>query len=390
MAGMAYPLLVLLLLNTLCVHVADAALRLRVDGAQLIDPSGKPIVLTGFNWVLAAHHIHEGEGKFMKSILPGTNVVRLVGILWDNESPPQPGTDCMTNAPPYFDDACFKELDFLVKQATDAGLWVILTLRGAVAATNVFNDPTLKNHMYQMWSYVAAHYKDTDRIAAYEIMSEPRDKSATPAQVRDFYTGGCAAAQAIDPATPCMVGPGPYYKLWHFDTDILIPNNTNVIYTFDYFVPERYSFGKEQMPTFPGTYECKDLYRGFQPLTKFCTGKKRGNQPTVFNASWNKRNFVDFAEPLRTTAQVPIFVNQWGVVHGVSEAAGRYEYMSSTAKSLQELGIGWSWWVWRGGGGDTWAHGSMEFVYDHINGTVEVDQRAVDAVKPYMGTDRHK
>ena len=59
-----------LLLSVLCVYseTVHAALRLRADGGQLIDPSGKPIVLTGFNWVLASHHIHEGEGKFMKSI----------------------------------------------------------------------------------------------------------------------------------------------------------------------------------------------------------------------------------------------------------------------------------------------------------------------------------
>merc|ERR1712232_1150720 len=95
---------------------------------------------------------------------------------------------------------------------------------------------------------------------------------------------------------------------------IIIPNNTNVIYTFDYFEPERYSFGKEQMPMYPGTYECKDLYRGFQPLTKFCDGPKRGNQPTVFDGAWNKNNFVKFATPLRDNFSVPILMNQWGVV----------------------------------------------------------------------------
>jgi hypothetical protein len=363
---------------------AAPALRLKVDGGQLIEPSGKPIVLTGFNWVLSANHIHAGEGKFMKSVLPNTNVVRLVGILWDNENPPQPGTDCMTSTPPYFDDACFKQLDFLVEQAAAAGIWVILTMRGAEAATNVFNDPTLRAKLYMMWGHVAAHYKDVDYIAAYEIMSEPRDKSATPTQVRDFYTAGCAAAQAVDPATPCMVGPGPYYKLWHFDEDMIITNNSNVIYTFDYFVPERFSFGKEQMPTYPGTYKCDDLYRGFSH--ECCTGQKGGNEREVFNATWNKNNFQKWAVPVRKNFSVPIFVNQWGVVHGVNESAGRYAYMSDTARSLQELNIGWTWWVWRGGGADTWAHGSMEFVYEHTNGTVEVDQLAVDAVKPYMGS----
>ena len=96
-------------------------------------------------------------------------------------------------------------------------------------------------------------------------------------------TLGCAAAQAVDPATPCMVGPGPYYKLWKFDSEMLISNNSNVIYTFDYFVPERFSFGKQQMPTYPGEYECKDLYRGFVP--ECCTGEKKGNEKQALNTS---------------------------------------------------------------------------------------------------------
>jgi hypothetical protein len=133
------------------------------------------------------------------------------------------------------------------------------------------------------------------------------------------------------------------------DEDMIITNNSNVIYTFDYFVPERFSFGKEQMPTYPGTYKCDDLYRGFSH--ECCTGQKGGNEREVFNATWNKNNFQKWAVPVRKIFSVPIFVNQWGVVHGVNESGGRYAYMSDTARSLQELNIGWTWWVWRGGGG---------------------------------------
>ena len=37
--------------------------------------------------------------------------------------------------------------------------------------------------------------------------------------------------------------PGPYHKLWRFAPTMLL-DNKNVIYTFDYFVPEAFTFGE--------------------------------------------------------------------------------------------------------------------------------------------------
>ena len=67
-----------------------------------------------------------------------------------------------------------------------------------------------------MWEHVSEHYATFDRIAAYEILSEPRDKAINSSAVRDFYEGGCAAVAKADPRTPCMVGNAPYYKLYTF------------------------------------------------------------------------------------------------------------------------------------------------------------------------------
>ena len=61
-----------------------APLRLAVNGSSLLDPSngGTPIRLTGFNWVLT--HLHEGDGAYMRSLMPDANVARIVGVLWDD------------------------------------------------------------------------------------------------------------------------------------------------------------------------------------------------------------------------------------------------------------------------------------------------------------------
>ena len=75
--GVTWPLL-------LAVHVsADSALRLRVDGSLLIDPyTNEPINLHGVNWW--SGYFQSDDGLDLETQLPSANLVRLVGILWDN------------------------------------------------------------------------------------------------------------------------------------------------------------------------------------------------------------------------------------------------------------------------------------------------------------------
>eukprot|EP00041_Stephanoeca_diplocostata_P027898 m.778831 g.778831 ORF g.778831 m.778831 type:complete len:397 (+) comp23273_c0_seq11:557-1747(+) len=360
-----------------------STVRLHIQGHQLFDHTGSAVRLTGFNWPL--EHVHPGDGKLMLRKLRGANVARIIGVLWDNSDSP---TDCYTDTAPYFKETCYGPLDAAVKAATEAGVWVVLTARCAFAAgqayasdpmANVFHNSTLRNMLYVAWEHVAAHYASWDYIAAYEVLAEPRDKNVNASVVKEFYKGACAVVQSADPNTPCMVGPAPYYKIWHFTSDILLPENPNVIYTFDYFIPPDWCFGASTMPTYPGTYTCAEMVGG-EPWTDLLC--PHGSAATVnFTAEWNAQNFARFAAPILKTA--PVFVNQWSVVHGVPASNGRYTFMSDVARSLQHMGIGWAWWVWRGGG-DGWAHGSSEFVYQWTNGTIEYDDAAFAAVAPYV------
>jgi hypothetical protein len=167
---------------------------------------------------------------------------------------------------------------------------------------------------------VAAHYASWDYIAAYEVMAEPRDKAAAPAIVTEFYRGACNAVQVVDSHTPCMVGPGPYYKLWKFTPDILLLDNPNVIYTFDYFSPEAFVFGEPSIPTYPGTYNCTTLFTDV--WVPECCPDGAGAKVS-FDAGWSAANFAKWAIPIKQRG-VPVFVNQWTTVHGVPASAGRY------------------------------------------------------------------
>ena len=88
---------------------------------------------------------------------------------------------------------------------------------------------------------------------------------------------------------------------------------------------------------------------------------------------------------------VPVWLNQWAPIYGIGANGGRYDFVRELAATLQQLDIGWAWWTWRGGGDAGWKHGSMEIVYDYANGTVGMDQPAVDALAPHMSVhDRRR
>jgi len=370
--------------------------RLTVSGNKLLDPSGTPVRLTGFNWQIG--RTGSDPGALMKQLAPNATVARLVGILWGNTNPLQthPNKECMTQEPPnYFNDKCFDELDPWVKSATDAGLWVILAVRGEyVAGQNfdsdagsvVFRNETLRSMAYAMWRHVAAHYASFDRIAAYEILSEPRDKTVEPSAVREFYQGGCAATQQVDPQTPCMVGNAPYYKLWNFGDETVLLNSSNVIYTFDYFNPDQFVFGtpdSKSAPAIPkygtgSSYECSTLYKGWSQVCQHWGGAKAS---IPFDKQWHTHNLQMYAETLK---QFPLFMNQFEVVHGVSAEAGRYEYIGDLLAVAKELDIGWAWWTWAGGNSDGWSHGSAEVVFRFPNGTIMIDTPVLDAMGPYF------
>mgnify|MGYP002632450288 CR=1 FL=1 len=404
--------------------------RLTVNGSQLIDPSGKSVRLRGFNWQTGRQQ--PGDGALMHTVAPGANMVRLVGVLWGNTrsyqesvtttaAPPSAAMrsrdddellddphllwpeeprlgsieDCLTESPPtYFNDKCFAELDAWVRDAAAANLWVILAVRGMYIAgqdyqdkpgTVVFRNETLRGMMNAMWTHVATHYAAFDNIAAYEILSEPRDKDIDAASVNAFYSAGCDAVQSADPRTPCIVGTAPYYKLYTFGESTLIPRNPNVIYTFDYFNPDSYVFGtSDEVAHYNQSYPCQALYKGWSQVCH-TWGVKTLSDPILFDRGWHAHNVATFLTPIQQKYSVPILANQWLAVHGLTREAGRYDYMSDFMSVMESAHVSWAWWTYIGGdAGDQWKHGSSEVVYKKTDGSIMLDDDALDTMAPFL------
>ena len=296
----------------------------------------------------------------LRRALPAANCIRFVGLLWHDSVMSNDGLECASDDPAlgYIDATCLAYVDALIKQATDAGLWVILAARAKYAAGWGLGQPDVWSHepaghevrrrMLAMWQFIAKRYKGVERIAGYEIMSEPRTKTVSQSNVRDFMRQGCEAVHREDPRALCVVGPRPFYKLWEFNDDILQPPGSNTLYTFDFFVPkkfvmsdtaketERYCSHGEGCfgSTYPEKYQCKDVYDTWwhgQP------GCKDSHSMITVDASFLRRTLEKFAADFGRRHNVPLFCNQWGVKDEVFEFNGRFRYARDFLSALSEF-----------------------------------------------------
>jgi|EP01047_Picozoa_sp_COSAG01_P029582 hypothetical protein len=139
--------------------------RLRFKGAQLSEPEapGKPVLLRGFNldFKLGSDYPYPIEqDRALKSLLPGTNLVRLVMNHWQDS---EGEGDCATDVPPYYTtQQCLEQFDRVLAWSTgELGAWSVITARSALAAGDggpgrtIFTNATLKDQWLAMWGGLA-------------------------------------------------------------------------------------------------------------------------------------------------------------------------------------------------------------------------------------------
>jgi aryl-phospho-beta-D-glucosidase BglC (GH1 family) len=276
---------------------ADLTPRLVVSGSTVLDPGGHEVVLRGYNWGEWGTAI---ERDAADNAAQGANSVRLPLRWWGDW---KPGVDCRADdAPGHIDPDHLAVLDETVRWATDQRLWTVVFVdsnngqgAGVDAADNFWTDADARAKFVEVWQFLAARYRDTPYIAAYEILPEPRPPGVSDADVKAFYDDMIAAIRAIDPRTPIVVGPNDAYNLNHLAAAYTTVDD-NLIYTGDYFIFD-------------------DPLARFDDLTSF-----------------------------RATFDAPVWVNQVGIPSGKPDALAKAEQVLAALDANQ---IGWAWWTYR-------------------------------------------
>ena len=322
--------------------------RLTVQGSEILDPSGNPIILRGFNW--GDWDIAQQQDA-ADNVSQGANVVRIpFSWYYDSSGTTGCGTGQDTydpNSPQtgYINPSDLAILDQEVTWATSAHLWTDIVARGEDC--DFWTNPKIIPEFIAMWTFVAQHYKNTPYIGAYELISEPSpaklpNKDPNNPEVKALYEKTIAAIRTIDPKTPIIVGAAQTYDIRDLPA-IYMSDQSNLIYTADFFEP--YSYVLEDKGTSPGTAS----YPGYFPDTSGANKKTYtcvypGQGTTVLLNKTFLAGLLSCATSFRSTYNVPVWINQVGIR---TATPGSSQYIQDTLDLFRSDNLGFAWWTYR-------------------------------------------
>ncbi|HTL97328.1 MAG TPA: cellulase family glycosylhydrolase [Holophagaceae bacterium] len=335
--------------------VQGAPARLRISGADILGPDGKPLTLRGWNW--GRWGITQPDDA-ARNGSEGANCVRIPLRWWGYyDGKGIDSRDDAQTATAGIDPGHLAILDGMVEQASKAKLWIILFIdsncgqdgtQGAPAdlsmvqycdpkglypnGHNFWTDPDARARFIEAWKFIAARYKDTPYLGMFEPLPEPNPASADDADITTFYGQVMTALRPVAPGIPFLLGPR-LYKM----TDASKAYNTawsDVVYTGDLFV---HTGGTQAQ-------NIADLTTRLQAL-------------------------VD----LRAANRVPVFVQQAGVQSGEDPDLA---YLDALLPLLNQNGVGYTYWMYR----DTLNPDAYGVIYQDGNGGWITKQPFLDAI----------
>ncbi len=218
-----------------------------------------------------------------------------------------------------------KSLDWVVANATKAGLGVILDEHDFGPCSSDVAMCRVK--LPAVWRQLAARYSAEPSSVAFELLNEPHgelDTETWNAMIPELLS----IVRSNNPTRTVIVGPARSYRPSMLPTLRLPPDDRNILVTFHYYGPFRF--------THQGTSwsNIKDL-RGV-------TWGSRADRQTLrdhFNeiGSWARKN------------RRPLLVGEFGVYdEGGVPVAMRADYAAAVTCEAERHGFAWAYWQFDG------------------------------------------
>lgn len=332
--------------------------RLRTQGDKIYYPSGKEAMLRGFTWgTWGTTRFHDAD----RNTHEGANTVRIV-LRWWGKYYDDSVDSRDDDAPGNIDPEHLDELDRMVEQASEKGLWIDLAidsdcgqngLQQDVPGTQAYCDPTGKygsaGHNFwtdkearakfiETWKFVADRYKKTPYIGMFELLPEPNPITFPASEISKFYQELIAAVHPIDSRTPLLIGSRVYMiklvESSYIDTD------APIIYTGNLFAhPEIGAYGD-----------------------------------VMYDLEYRLSHLIDFREK----HNVPVFVQQTGVRS--ADDPGEI-YTNAVLALLNKNSVGWDWWEYRQQGPFAGGYGVW---YVKVDGTWVKKEAVSSVISKYL------
>ncbi|NDL57464.1 glycoside hydrolase family 5 protein [Phytoactinopolyspora mesophila] len=328
---------------------------IRVDGDQLVDDSGRPVLLRGFGlggWMNMENFISGYPGTesqtraAMRSTLGAEGYARFFDTFLrdffdedDAQMLSSLGVNCLRvpfnyrhfeddDAPFVLREDGFRLLDRVIDICARHGIYTILDLHAAPGGQNHHwhsDNPThhaffwvhrhFQDRVVYLWEALAERYRDNPAVAGYNPLNEPADESGEV--IGPFYTRLEQAIRAVDPRHVLFLDGNKYSS----DFSVFDEPVSNAVYTaHDYALP-----GIARTSEYPGTTRGEYFDRGVVEQT-----------------------FLRRTEYMRRTG-TPIWVGEFGPIYTGDPVrdASCYQLLRDQLSIYAAHGASWSLWTYK-------------------------------------------
>jgi endoglucanase len=330
---------------------------LRVQGSQIVDAAGTPVVLRGYNvggWMNMENFLTGYPGtesqhrralldvlgpelyeaffdRFMTVFFAEADAAFLAGLGLNSVRIPFNYRHFEDDDRPFeLKEAGFRLLDTAINHCARHGLYAILDFHALPGSQNQHWHSDNGTHVAAFWRYrhfqdravhlwaaLAERYRDNPAVAGYNIMNEPADPDGTA--VKPFYDRVVAAVREID------------------DGHIIFLDGNRYSTDFSIFA---------EAPLYPNTvYSAHDyalpgfIYGGPYP------GVTRG---VHVDRDYVERTFLSRTEFMRATG-TPIWIGEFGPVFTGDQARDEQKYalLQDQLDIYARHGASWSVWAYK-------------------------------------------
>jgi endoglucanase len=213
------------------------------------------------------------------------------------------------------------KLDRVVRQATDAGLSVIIDEHDFESCSN---DPVrCEPRLISFWQQIGERYRAAPKSVLFELLNEPHAK--LDADHWNALIGRLIpVVRATNPERTLVIGPTQWNSLSQLPTLRLPADDRNILVTVHYYDPFRFTHqGANWVPEFKGL-------RGI-PFTAEDEAKIRRDFDIV--AAWSKAN------------DRPILLGEFGAYDGSgTPVADRARYALTVRSAAEAHAMPWAYW----------------------------------------------
>ena len=224
-------------------------------------------------------------------------------------------------APYTIDPAFFQRIDWVVDQASQNGLNLIIDMHhydefmtGATAQHDRFLG---------MWKQIAEHYKDLPPSVYFELLNEP-DNNVDPTTLNNDLAEAIRLIRASNPDRTLIVGPVWWNSIGSLK-DLSLPyDEHNLIVTYHFYEPLQF------------THQGAEFFAGADQWVG-TTWTGAADQMGQITAQF------DIAAQWSKTYNRPIFMGEFGTYH-FADMTSRALWTTFVARQAEKRGFTWAYW----------------------------------------------